>query len=83
MSEIALLLKRGWTFVAAVREVIERLTPDDEIRALHTRALQSGKNWYLLSVGTFAHIVVWGAEKEITFANIKEGLARSSAPQRS
>jgi hypothetical protein len=78
MSEIALLLKRGWTFVAAVREVIERLTPDNEIRAL-----QSGKNWYLLSVGTFAHIVVWGAEKEITFANIKEGLARSSAPQRS
>ena len=34
--EIGLLLKRGWTFLAAVREVIDRLTPDDEIRALHT-----------------------------------------------
>jgi hypothetical protein len=83
MLEIGLLLKRGWTFVAAVREVIERLTPDDEIRALHTRALENGKNWYLLSVGTFAHIVVWGTEKEITLANIKDGLARSSAPRQS
>jgi len=83
MLEVGLLLKRGWTFVAAVREVVEKLTPDDEIRALHTRALENGKNWCLVSVGTFAHIVVWGAEKEITLSNIKDGLARSSAPPRS
>jgi hypothetical protein len=29
MRDIGPLLKRGWTFVAAFREVIERLTPDD------------------------------------------------------
>jgi hypothetical protein len=29
MLEIGPLLKRGWTFVAAFREVIERLTPDN------------------------------------------------------
>ena len=64
MLEIGPLLKRGWTFVAAFREVIERLTPDDEIRALHTRAVENGGNWCLLSVGNFEHLVMWGAEKE-------------------
>jgi hypothetical protein len=33
MREIGPLLKKGWTLVAAFREVVERLTPDDEIRA--------------------------------------------------
>jgi hypothetical protein len=64
MLEIGALLKRGWTFVAAYGEVIVRLTPDDEIRALHTRAVESGENWRLLSVGDFGHVVVWG-RKEI------------------
>jgi hypothetical protein len=64
MLEIGLLLKKGSTFVAAFREVIETLTPDDEIRALHTRALENGKNWCLLSVGTFAYLVVWGPKKK-------------------
>ena len=81
MREIGPLLKRGWTFVAAFREVIERLTSDDEIRALHTRAVASGGNWCLLSVGNFGHIVVWGAEKDKTLAKIKDTLARPSAPQ--
>jgi hypothetical protein len=63
MREIGPLLKKGWTFVAAFREVVERLTPDDKIRALHTRAVENGENWCLLSVGDFGHIVVWGAEK--------------------
>lgn len=64
MLEIGPLLKRGWTFVAAFREVVEQLTPDDEIRSLHTRAVENGGNWCLLWIGNFAHIVVWGAEKE-------------------
>jgi hypothetical protein len=83
MLEIGPLLKRGWTFVAAFREVIERLTPDNEIRALHTRAVENGGNWCLLSVGNFGHIVVWGAEKDKTLAKVKDTLARPSAPQRS
>jgi hypothetical protein len=83
MLEIGPLLKKGWTFVAAFREVIERLTPDDEIRALHTRAVANAGNWCLLSVGNFGHVVVWGAEKDRTLAKLKDTLARPSAPQRS
>ena len=83
MREIGALLKKGWTFVAAIREVKERLTPDDEIRALHTRAVENGENWCLLSVGNFGHVVVWGAEKDRTLAKVKDTLARSSVPQRS
>ena len=82
MLEIGPLLKRGWTFVAACREVIERLTPDDEIRALHTRAVENGENCCLLSVGNFGHVVVWGAEKDKILAKIKDILARLSGSQR-
>ena len=82
MREIGPLLKRGWTFVAAFREA-ERLTPDDEIRALHTRAVENGGNWYLNSVGNFGHLVVWGAEKDKTLAKIKDTLTRLSASHRS
>jgi hypothetical protein len=82
MREIGPLLKKGWTFTAAFLEVIERLTPDDEIRALHTRAVANGGNWCLLSVGNFEHVVVWGAEKDRTLAKVKDTLARPSAPQR-
>jgi hypothetical protein len=83
MREIGPLLKKGWTFVAAFREVVERLTPDDEIRALHTRAVANGENWCLLSVGDFGHVVVWGAEKNRTLAKVKDTLARPFAPPRS
>jgi hypothetical protein len=76
MLEIGPLLKRGWTFVAAYREVVNRLTPDDEIRALHTRAVGSGENWCLLSVGDFGHVVVWGAERDKTLAKVKDILTR-------
>ena len=82
MLEIGPLLKKGWTFVAAFREVIERLTPDDEIRALHTRAVANGGNWCLLSVGNFGHVVVWGAEKDRTLAKVKDTLAGPSAEAR-
>jgi hypothetical protein len=78
MLVIGPLLKKGWTFVAAFREVIERLTPDDEIRALHTRAVANGGNWCLLSVGNFGHVVVWGAEKDRTLAKVKDTLAGPS-----
>jgi hypothetical protein len=80
MLEIGPLLKRGWPFVAAFREVIDRLTPDDEIRALHTRAVANGGNWCLLSVGIFGHVVVWGAEKDRTLAKVKDTLARPAVP---
>jgi len=83
MLEIGPLLKKGWTFVAAFREVIGRLTPDHEIRALHTRAVANGGNWCLLSVGNFGHVVVWGAEKDKTLAKVKDTLARPFVPQRS
>ena len=83
MLEIGPLLKRGWTFVAAIREVVERLTPDDAIRALHTRAVENGGNWCLFSVGNFGHVVVWGAEKDKHLAKVRDTLARPSAPQRS
>ncbi|MBV9645639.1 MAG: hypothetical protein JO334_18935, partial [Verrucomicrobia bacterium] len=81
MLEIGPLLKRGWTFVSAFQEVVERLTADDEIRALHTRAVANGGRWYLSSVGNFGHVVVWGAEKDKTLAKVKETLARPSTPQ--
>jgi len=81
MREIGPLLKKGWTFAGAFREVIERLTPDDEIRALHTRAVENGENWCLLSVGNFGHVVVWGADKDKILAKVKGTLARPSAPQ--
>ncbi len=72
---IAPLLKKGWKYEAAFRQVVDQLTPDDDIRALHSRALEEGGNWALFSVGNFSHLVVWGPEKEETLARIKEALA--------
>jgi hypothetical protein len=48
------------SFTSALTESIERLTPDDEIRALHTRAVANGEKWYRGSVGDFGNVVVWG-----------------------
>ena len=45
MQEIGSLLKKGWTFPAASREVLERLTPANQIRALHSRTIQNGDSW--------------------------------------
>jgi hypothetical protein len=75
MREIGSLLKKGWTFGAAFEEVIERLTPDNQIRALHTRAIANGGNWYMSSVGSFTHIVAWGPEKDKILAKLKDALA--------
>ena len=83
MLEIGPLLKKGWTFVAASREVTDQLTSDDEIRALHTRAVENGGNWCLLSIGNFGHVVVWGAEKDKTLGKIKDFLSGSSTSRRS
>jgi len=71
------LLRRGWNFTAAFREVKERLTPSDEIRALHTRAVENGAFWCLVSVGDFGHVVVWGAEKDKALAKVEETLAKT------
>jgi hypothetical protein len=75
MREIGSLLKKGWAFGAAFEEVIERLTPDDKIRALHTRAVANGGHCYLSSVGSFTHIVAWGPEKDRILAKLKDALA--------
>jgi hypothetical protein len=78
MLEISPLLRSGWTFAAAFREIVERLTPDDKIRALHTRAVANGEKWYLNSVGDFGHLVVWGTEKDKILATLRDTLARPS-----
>jgi hypothetical protein len=83
MREIGSLLKRGWTFGAAFQEVIARLTPEDKIRALHTRAVANGGDWYVTSVGSFGHIVARGPEKDKILAKLKDTLARLSVPGRS
>ena len=83
MREIGSLLKKGWAFGIALQEVAERLTPDDEIRALHTRAVASGGNWYISSVGNFAHIVAWGSEKDKILARLREALAKPFIAHRS
>ena len=82
MREIGSLLKKGWTFGVAFQEVAEPLTPDDEIRALHTRAIASGGNWYISSVGNFAHIVAWGPEKDKVLGRLKDALAGVAIPRR-
>ena len=82
MLEIGTLLKKGWRFEDAFREVMERLTPDDEIRALHTQAVAKGGNWCLLRVGDFGHVVVWGSEKDKALTKVKDTLGRAiSAPR--
>jgi hypothetical protein len=81
MREIGELLKRGWTFTAAFQEIIERLTPDDEIRALHTRTVANGGIWFLSSIGGFGHLVVWGPAKDKILAKLKDILARLSGPE--
>ena len=71
MQEVGSLLKKGWMFAAALEEVIERLTPDNEIRALHTRTIQNGGAWYLVTIGDFAHVVVRGNGKDKALDGIK------------
>jgi hypothetical protein len=83
MREIGSLLRKGRTFGAAFEEVIERLTPDDQIRALHTRAIANGGSWYLSSVGSFTHIVAWGPEKDKILAKLKDTLSGLFVPHRS
>jgi hypothetical protein len=83
MKEIGPLLKRGWTFTVAFREVVERLTPDDEIRVLHTRAVAQGGSYYQITVGKFGHIVIAGPEKDKILAKFAEIFASLSATRRS
>jgi hypothetical protein len=79
MREIGAFLKRGWKFGAAFQGVMEQLTPDDEIRALHTRAVANGENWYLSTVAGFVHLVAWGPEKDKILAKLKDVLAGLSS----
>jgi ParB-like nuclease domain len=78
MQEVGSLLKKGWMFAAALEEVVERLTPDSEIRALHTRTIQNGRAWYLVTIGDFAHVVVRGNGKDKALARIKDLLTMAS-----
>ena len=79
MQEVGSLLKKGWMFAAALEEVVERLTPDNEIRALHTRTIQNGGAWYLVTIGDFAHVVVRGYGKDKALDGIKGLLTMTSA----
>ena len=72
MREIGWLLRKGWVFTAAYREIVERLSPGDEIRALHSRTIENGGTWYLVSVGDFGHVVVRGGQKDKILAQFKE-----------
>lgn len=72
MREIGSLLRKGWVFAAAYREIVERLSPGDEIRALHSRTIENGGTWYLVSVGDFGHVVVRGGQKDKILAQFKE-----------
>ena len=83
MQECGALLKKGWFFSVALREVVDKLTPDDEIRALHSRAVEGGGTWGLATVGTFGHVVIWGNEKDQILAKVKDFLANLSTPSRS
>ena len=78
MQEVGSLLKKGWMFAAALGEVVEQLTPDNEIRALHTRTIENGGAWCLVTIGDFGHAVVRGNGKDKVLAKIKEFLAKSS-----
>jgi hypothetical protein len=42
MLKVKTLMLRGWVFLEALRDVIDELEPDDNIRALLTRAVQGG-----------------------------------------
>ena len=66
-------------FAAALEEIVERLTPDNAIRALHTRTIQNGGAWYLVTIGDFAHVVVRGNGKDKTLDGIKGLLTMASA----
>jgi hypothetical protein len=79
MQEVGSLLKKGWMFAAALREVVERLTPDNEIRALHTRTIENGGAWCLVTIGDFGHAVVRGNGKDRVLAKIQDFLAKSPA----
>jgi hypothetical protein len=74
MREVGSLLKKGWAYEAAFQEIVERLNPGDEIRQLHSRAVASGKNFYLGSVGDFRHLVIWGPQSDALMAKVRRVL---------
>ena len=78
MQEVGSLLKKGWMFAAALGEVVERLTPDNEIRALHSRTIENGGAWCLVTIGDFGHAVVRGGGKDKVLNKIKDLLTMTS-----
>jgi hypothetical protein len=57
MLKVKTLMLRGWVFGDALRDVMDELTPGDEIRALHSRAVQAGGR-LKTTVAGFVHVVV-------------------------
>jgi hypothetical protein len=57
MLKAKTLMLRGWVFGDALRDVMDELTPGDEIRALHSRAVQAGGR-LKTTVAGFVHVVV-------------------------
>jgi hypothetical protein len=56
MLKVKTLLLRGWVFLEALRDVIDELTPDDDIRALLTRAVQGGGT-YRCTIAGFTFVL--------------------------
>ena len=59
MKIVGLLLKKGWKVYCCLGG--RRRAKDDEIRALHTRTIQNGGAWCLVTIGDFAHAVEPGS----------------------
>jgi hypothetical protein len=56
-KSVGKLLQQGWKYVEAMEEVAGRLSPDDEIRDLHSKAVQNGGRLRTVVAG-FTHVVV-------------------------
>jgi hypothetical protein len=70
MLKVKTLLLRGWVFLEALRDVVDELTPDDNIRTLHSRTVQAGGR-LKTTVAGFVHVVVMEDQAQELEARLK------------
>jgi hypothetical protein len=70
MLKVKTLMLRGWVFRDALRDVMDELTPGDEIRVLHSRAVQAGGR-LKTTVAGFVHFVVMEDQAQDLEARLK------------
>jgi predicted lipoprotein len=70
MLKVKTLMLRGWVFRDALQDVMDELTPGDEIRGLHTRAVQAGGR-LKTTVAGFVHVVVTEDQAQDLVARLK------------